>query len=295
MKNILITGANGQLGLELKEASKSYNHNYFFTDKDTLNITNYKGLKTFVLANEIEVIINCAGYTDVEGAEDNPSDAYQINAKALKKIAKLAKKREITLIHISTDYVHSGTKHRPYKESDDTNPQSVYGYSKLMGENYIKQENAKNSIIVRTSWLYSSMGKNFVKTIRKHGIAKEFLDVVNDQISTPTYAKDLAHVILKKLIFANNPYCETYNYSNEGVASWYDFAKAIIEFSKIQCDIRPTCSKNFPTKAKRPHYSVLSKGKIIKECDAKIPYWRDSLKECIAKMKSVETAEKEKK
>ncbi len=284
MRRVLITGANGQLGSELRELSFSYEDTFFFADKSTLDITDKDAVQSFVYENNIDAIVNCAAYTAVDRAESEPELADKINRLAVKNLAQIAKEKGATLVHISTDYVFDGKNYRPYIEDDDTNPNGVYGVSKLGGENEMCSVNPKNSVIIRTSWVYSSYGQNFVKTIVRLAKERDSLGVVYDQIGTPTYAADLARVILDILPRIKNESVEIYNYSNEGVLSWYDFAKEIVKMSKLGCAILPLESVEYPTPARRPHYSLLNKAKIKKDFDIEIPYWKDSLSKCLAKM-----------
>ena len=284
MHNILVTGSNGQLGSELKELSLNYNYNFFFTSKDTLDITNKEYIKEFINKNNINTIINCAAYTAVDKAEEDEVNADKINHLAVKNLATIAKERNIKFIHISTDYVFDGKNFRPYIEDDIPNPTGIYGKTKLDGENAIREINPKNSIIIRTSWVYSSFGANFVKTMLRLGKERESLGVIFDQVGTPTYARDLAKTILDILPRITNDRVEVYNYSNEGVLSWYDFAKEIMKMAKTECYINPIETKEYPTPASRPHYSLLNKTKIKKEFNLTIPYWKDSLDECLIKL-----------
>ena len=291
MPNILVTGANGQLGSELRElvahsALNTQQNHFYFTDKATLDITDKIALNNFCVVNRIEVIINCAAYTAVDKAENEPERANTINHLAVKYMAEVSKEHNIRLIHISTDYVFDGKNYKPYTEDDTTNPQNVYGKTKLLGENAIKFVNPKNAVIIRTSWVYSSFGNNFVKTMLRLGKERDELGVIFDQVGTPTYAKDLAIAILH--IIQNTEHktqnTETYHFSNEGVASWYDFAKAIFELSDITCKISPIESSEYPTPAKRPHYSLFNKKKLKKQYKIYIPYWKDALQEALQKM-----------
>jgi dTDP-4-dehydrorhamnose reductase len=284
MINVLITGSNGQLGSEIKELSSYYDYSFIFRSKDDLDITSKRNLQEVINKNNINVIINCAAYTNVDNAEKNKKNADKINRKAVKKLAKISKKKKIKLIHISTDYVVDGTAHKPYCEEFQTNPKSVYGQTKLDGELEMMKINPHNSIIIRTSWVYSSFGNNFVKTMLKLGKEKMELGVIFDQIGTPTYAADLAKIVLDILPQINNNQVTIYNYSNEGVLSWYDFAKEIMRMAKLDCTIKPIETFQYPTPAKRPHYSVLNKSKIKKEFNIEIPYWKDSLDRCLQKM-----------
>lgn len=284
MFNILVTGANGQLGMEIQELSKEYKYNFFFSCRDILDITNQDKIEEFVIKNSINVVINCAAYTAVDNAQNDEINANLTNHKGVLFLANICKKKSIQLIHISTDYVFSGQNFKPYHEEDKTEPLSVYGKSKLDGENAICEARLKNSIIIRTSWLYSSFGSNFVKTILRLSHEKESLNVVFDQIGSPTYAKDLARSILEILPNIKNDKIQIYHYSNEGVLSWYDFAKEIVKMAKLPCKINPITSKYFATIAPRPHFSVLDKSKIKDDFKITIPYWKDSLDECLNKM-----------
>ncbi len=287
MLNILVTGSNGQLGSEIKEISVEYQNNYFFTDKDELDITNKEAIKVFIETNHIDVIISCAAYTAVDKAEEDARNADKINHLAVKYMAEIAKEKNIKLIHISTDYVFDGKNFKPYTEEDITNPQSVYGKTKLDGEKAMQEINPNNSIIIRTSWVYSSFGANFVKTMLRLGKERDSIGVIFDQVGTPTYAKDLAETILTIIgtdVLTSAKEVEIYNFTNEGVISWYDFAKEIMSMSKIECIVNPIETKEYPTPAKRPHYSLLNKSKIKEEFDIMIPYWKDSLDECLQKI-----------
>ncbi|MCL5130324.1 MULTISPECIES: dTDP-4-dehydrorhamnose reductase [unclassified Algibacter] len=287
-KNILITGGNGQLGRELKELVRIQEDcfsdvTFHFTNRDSLDITDAKKLKEYIESKNIDSIINCAAYTKVDDAEKHHDLVYRINTEAVKNMAELSSQKGIRLIHISTDYVYEDNKHSPINEEDTTAPQSVYGKSKLAAEDEIKRINPANSVIIRTSRLYSHLGHNFVKTILKLGKSKKELNVVCDQLITPTYAKDLAKVILTILDQDIEPSksVTVYNYGNEGCCSIYDFAQAIFEIGNIKCKVNPISTEEYPTPAKRPNYSVLSKEKIKKDFNLKIPYWRESLKDCL--------------
>ncbi len=284
MNNILVTGSNGQLGSEIKELSSSYAYNFFFTDRDTLDISNEQDIKNFVASNNINTIINCAAYTAVDKAEEDEVNANKINHLAVKYIAQIAKDKNIKLIHISTDYVFDGKNYKPYSEDDTTNPNGIYGKTKLDGEKAMISINPLNSIIIRTSWVYSSFGANFVKTMLKLGKEKEQLGVIFDQVGTPTYARDLAKAILDILPSVKNENVSIYNYSNEGVLSWYDFAKEIMRMAKLECKVNPIETKEYPTPATRPHYSLLNKSKIKEEFGIIVPYYKDSLDECLRVM-----------
>jgi len=294
-KSILVTGFNGQLGSEINALISNdeclmFNAKWFFTERSALDITDKNAIDNFCTQNNIKIIINCAAYTAVDKAESDEEMAYAINHKAVETLAHIAKEKNISLIHISTDYVFDGSNFKPYTEDEPTNPQSIYGSSKLAGEEALQSINPKNSIIIRTSWVYSSFGNNFVKTMLRLGREREELGVIFDQVGTPTYARDLADALLRMLsdeCLVLNDNVEIYNFSNEGVTSWYDFAKAIFEFSNIDCKVTPIETKEYPTPAARPHYSLLNKTKIKDTYNIEIPYWRDSLRDCITQIMSV--------
>jgi dTDP-4-dehydrorhamnose reductase len=282
MFNVLVTGANGQLGSELNSLVLNYpKYTFYFTDVKELDITNHIAVKGYLKKYDINIIINCAAYTAVDKAESEVELANKINHLSLKNFAELSKEMNIKMIHISTDYVFDGTNFKPYVETDNPNPQSIYGKTKLDGERLMMEINPNNSIIIRTSWVYSSYGNNFVKTMLRLGKEKESLGVIYDQIGTPTYARDLAKVILDILPQINNKSVQLLHYSNEGACSWLDFAKAIFELQEISCKVNPILTSAYPTAAKRPYYSILDKTKIKNEFDLKIPYWRDSLIACL--------------
>lgn len=278
--NILITGCNGQLGNELQLLEKNYSeHTFFNTDVHELDITNAEAIDKFVSSNNIDIIINCAAYTAVDKAESNKELCLVLNADAPAYLAKAISKRNGWMIQVSTDYVFDGTKNTPYVETDSPCPNSVYGSTKLDGEKAVEQA-CKNTMIIRTAWLYSSFGNNFVKTMMRLGKEKDELNVIFDQIGTPTYARDLAIAIMTAVEKGIVP--GIYHFSNEGVISWYDFTKAIHRLSGItSCHVRPIHTEEYPTAATRPHYSVLDKTKIKKTYGIEIPYWEDSLAECI--------------
>ena len=279
MNNILVTGGKGQLGSELRDLAPNHsNYNFFFTDRSQLDITNHAAVDAFITKNEIDTLINCAAYTAVDKAELEPDLANAINHLAVKNMAEVAKAQQIKLVHISTDYVFDGTNYKPYVETDATNPQSVYGQTKLDGELAIQAVNPANSIIIRTSWVYSKFGNNFVKTMLRLAETRNELSVVADQIGSPTNAADLAKAILTILPQLENVFPEIYHYSNEGVCSWYDFAKAIFEDKGISIKINPIQSIEYSTPAKRPYYSLFKKTKIMEFEDLKNYHWRDSLK-----------------
>ncbi|MGJ0366427.1 dTDP-4-dehydrorhamnose reductase [Aliarcobacter cryaerophilus] len=282
--NILVTGSNGQVGSEIKELSSNYNYNFFFTTRDDIDITSKDSIKEFCQTNSINVIINCAAYTAVDKAQSDIENADLVNRKAVKKLSIVAKELDIKLIHISTDYVFDGKNFKPYVEEFQTNPQSIYGKIKLDGENEMRDINPLNSIIIRTSWVYSYYGNNFVKTMLRLGKEKEELGVIFDQVGTPTYAKHLALTILNIIPQIENHKVEIYNYSNEGVLSWYDFAKEIMKMAKLNCKINPIETYQYPTPAKRPHFSLLNKSKIKSKFNLEIPYWKDGLDDCLKRL-----------
>jgi len=287
MLNILVTGSNGQLGSEIKKLIKTSNpnnYNFHFTTSKELDITDHKKVKEFIVSENINIIINCAAYTAVDAAESEKKSADLTNHLAVKNLANIAKKRSIKLIHISTDYLFDGTNHKPYTEEDSVSPNSIYGQTKLDGERAMLEINPADSIIIRTSWVYSSYGNNFVKTMLKLGKIKDQLSVIYDQVGTPTYASDLAKTILDIIPKIDNKKVQIYNYSNEGVLSWYDFAKEIMKMAKLECKINPIETKDYPTPALRPHYSVLNKSKIKKEFNIEIPYWKDGLDDCLKRL-----------
>lgn len=284
--NILVTGANGQLGNEMRIVSRNSQDHYIFTDVAELDITNAMAVEKMVNDNDIKAIINCAAYTNVDKAEDDYDFAELLNATAVKHLAQAIKKNAGILIHVSTDYVFGGTKNNtPCSEDEPANPTGVYGITKLHGEQSIIETGCKH-LIIRTAWLYSEFGKNFVKTMLNLTATKPNLNVVFDQVGSPTYAYDLAQAIFN--IVENRKYegqDGIYHYSNEGVCSWYDFTKMIAEYAgHTACDIQPCHSDEFPSKVVRPSYSVLDKTKIKKTFDIHIPYWTDSLKRCLAEL-----------
>lgn len=269
---IMITGANGQLGTELKKLLPAA----VYTDVKDLDITDSEAVQSFVKQNNIGTIINCAAYTAVDKAEAEPERVAQINTVGPANLAKTGCK----IIHISTDYVFDGTGYKPYTEDAVANPVSVYGQTKLAGEKAVL-DNADVAVVIRTAWLYSAHGNNFVKTMRRLGTERETLNVVCDQIGTPTYAADLAQAIVQILPQVNADNKGIYHYTNEGVCSWYDFATEIMSLSGMACQVNPIPSTAYPTKATRPFYSVLSKEKIKNVFNVKIPHWKESLKTCL--------------
>lgn len=285
--NILVTGANGQLGNCMRLAAANSKDNYIFTDVAELDITDEEAVKKLVNDNDIKVIVNCAAYTNVDKAESDADFAEILNAGAVKNLAEAAKGNDATLIHISTDYVFGGSAgNTPRKEDEPANPTGMYGLTKLHGEQAIAESGAK-ALIFRTAWLYSEFGKNFVKTMMNLTSSKPQLNVVFDQVGTPTYARDLAdaiyHIIENRLYSGNEG---IYHFSNEGVCSWYDFTKAIAEIAgNNECDIQPCHSDEFPSPVTRPSYSVLDKMKYKLTFNRRIPYWTDSLRKCMQNLK----------
>ena len=278
---ILITGCNGQLGNEMQLLEKSHpQHTFYNTDVQELDITDREAICRFVEENEIDGIVNCAAYTAVDKAEDNSEPCDLLNHVAPGYLAEAIEKRGGWMIQVSTDYVFDGTKYRPYVESDPVCPNSVYGNTKLAGEEAV-QKGCSKSMIIRTAWLYSTFGNNFVKTMIRLGKEKPELGVIFDQIGTPTYARDLAVAIFAAIEQGVVP--GIYHFSNEGVISWYDFTKAIHRLASItDCKVRPLHTSEYPTPAHRPHYSVLDKTKIKQTYGIEIPYWEESLSECVA-------------
>ena len=285
MMNVLVTGSNGQLASCIKDHAKQYDGlNFIYTDYEELDICNLNDLEEFFKTNQkIDYCINCAAYTAVDKAESEVEKAFEINATGPKNLAQVCSEFDTILIQISTDFVFDGEKTEPYTETDVAKPISVYGASKLEGEEEIKKT-LETYFILRTSWLYSEYGTNFMKTMLKLAETRDEISVVSDQIGTPTYAGDLADVILK-IITSNTKSFGLYHYSNEGVASWYDFAKAIFEASNIEIKLNPIKTSAYPTPAKRPLFSVMEKTKIKETLNIEIPFWRESLKKAIASNK----------
>lgn len=283
--NILITGANGQLGNEMRRVSAQSNDHYIFTDVAELDITNPEAVCRMVLENKVDVIVNCAAYTAVDKAEDDEAMAELLNATAVANLAAAAKQNNATLIHVSTDYVFDGNGCRPYTEEQATSPASAYGRTKLHGEEAAAQSGC-NYLIFRTAWLYSKHGRNFVKTMRTLTADKPSLKVVFDQVGSPTHAGDLAELIYKIIEERMLDNKGIYHYSNEGVCSWYDFAREICEMSGNQCDIQPCHSDEFPSKVARPAYSVLDKTKVKTTFGVSVPHWKESLAKCIEGLKN---------
>lgn len=291
MTTLLVTGANGQVGSELQDLAPYFNHfTFIFTTREQLDIADTTAVLAFAKENPFDYCINCAAYTAVDKAESEQDMAKKINVQGAENLAKACTMLDATLIHLSTDYVyHNDEQNVPFKEEDKTSPQSVYGTTKLAGDNIVLAQH-QSSMIIRTSWVYSSHGNNFVKTMLRLGEKLDVLKVIYDQIGSPTYAKDLAKTILDLIQGVEQGSLEKqslsgiFHYSNEGVLSWYDFAKAIFDLNKIDCKVLPIESKDYPTAAQRPHFSLLNKAKIKETFDLEIPYWRDSLKDCLEKL-----------
>jgi dTDP-4-dehydrorhamnose reductase len=276
---ILVTGGKGQLGRTLRrilDPKKS-----LFTDIEELDVSNYDKVEKVVRENNITCIINTAGYTSVDGAETNIDQAYATNALGARNVAMAASKHKASVIQLSTDYVFDGNNFKPYTENDNPHPLSVYGQTKLEGELFVLK-NAENCVVLRSSWLYSEYGANFVKSIIGLARKQKEIKVIYDQIGSPTYAGDLGAIIEGLIPVVKNGVKKIYHYSNEGVCAWYGFAREIVTLKNIDCEVLPIESQDYPSSAKRPHYSVLSKAKIKKDFGIKINYWRDSLKNAIA-------------
>jgi dTDP-4-dehydrorhamnose reductase len=281
MQSILITGSNGQLGNEFKVLAGQFPlYNFIFTDVAELDITRIEDVNAFILANPVNYIINCAAYTNVDKAETDRELAWQINVMGPHNLAEAASLTNALLVHVSTDYVFDGKGNVPYTEKDKVNPQGYYGVTKLEGEKAVLNSGAR-AMIIRTSWLYSSFGHNFVKTMRKYGAERGELKVVADQYGTPTYAADLAGAIMQIITQHKAKATEIYHYSNLGNTTWYGFATEIIRLSGIDCKVHPISTEEYPLPAPRPGYSVLNKNKIQNEFDLYIPEWQKSLEKCI--------------
>lgn len=282
-KSILITGANGQLGNEMRIVSQEQSTLVFhFTDVAELDICDIDAVERWVTEHNIHCIVNCAAYTNVNKAEEDVALCDKLNHLAPANLAAVAARHGIGLIHVSTDYVFNGKHHTPYREDDTPCPNSVYGSTKLAGEEAIMRL-CPTAVIIRTAWLYSTFGNNFVKTMLRLGSERSEMGVVFDQIGTPTYARDLARAILH--ILHEGIVSGIYHYSNEGVCSWYDFAKAIFDLGGIStCTLKPLHTEEYPTPAARPHFSVLDKSKIKRVYGVKVPYWVDSLRDCMAQL-----------
>ena len=284
MDKILVTGANGQLGNELRALAAQYpDFGFLFTDLEELDICNPTAVNKYLSASRPAFLVNCAAYTAVDKAESDRETAFRLNAEALKNLNESCLQFNTRIIHISTDYVFDGKSYVPYNENDATRPNSVYGESKLAGE---RKLSSFNSIVIRTSWLYSIHGQNFVKTMLRLGKERERLRVVYDQVGTPTLAADLAGAIMQIILHSNAQVFQPgiYHYSNEGVTSWYDFAREVFKLAHLGCIAEPIETKDYPLPAPRPHYSVLNKQKIRSTFGLAIPHWQDSLEKCIEQM-----------
>jgi len=284
---ILVTGGNGQLGSELQALAGSYPaYSFVFTDLEDLDITDESAVAEFININKIEAILNCAAYTAVDKAEEEKNLADKVNCRAVKILALLAREKKLRLIHISTDYIFDGKGHIPYTAKGKANPVNHYGKSKWEGEQTIMTLNPLNSLIIRTSWVYSSYGNNFVKTMMRLGSERSELNVIDDQVGSPTYAKDLAEFLLEHALTYTSDKTGIYHFTNEGVCSWYDFAKEIIQMAALECQINPIPTSSYPTPAKRPYYSLLDKADLKRDFGVTIPYWKDSLRTCIHSLKN---------
>jgi len=280
MNTILITGSHGQLGNEMQQAAKRFPaFQYIYTDVEELDICDKNALNAFVKDNNVNIIVNCAAFTAVDKAEDDVELCYKINRDAVRNIGEVAQDNNVKVVHVSTDYVFDGTNYLPYTEDMPVCPATVYGKSKLEGEQALL-ESCDQAVILRTSWLYSSFGNNFVKTMIKLGTERDSLNVIYDQIGTPTYAADLAGTILT-LLSHETFVPGIYHFSDEGVCSWYDFTKSIHRIASITCDVRPIETKDYPARTPRPNYSVLNKAKIKSTYSINIPHWEESLEKCI--------------
>ena len=285
MANILVTGANGQLGMELRKIGFTALDEVFYTDAEELDVTDRSAVEHFVKEHEIDTIINCAAYTAVDRAEEEPELAVRINTEAVSHLADVAEKYDCLLIHISTDYVFDGTGEEPYTEKSKTSPESVYGKTKLAGERAVRKSGCCY-IIIRTAWLYSVHGHNFVKTILRLADERPEISVVSDQIGTPTYAGDLAKAIVSIMDNDNRAdYEGIYHFSNEGVCSWFDFAEEIVRLGKKSCKVVPVTTAEYPSPTKRPAYSVLDKTKIKRTFDLEIPDWKEALGSMMKEMR----------
>ena len=277
---ILVTGANGQLGMSLQRLSKDYPHSFIFADRNKLNICQKEDVESFIAEQKPDIVINAAAYTGVDKAEDEQDFAFLVNAVAVKYLAEACQKNNVRLIHISTDYVFNGKHSTPYSTQDITDPKGVYGKTKLEGEKLALQYCERTNII-RTSWLYSEYRNNFVKTMIRLGKERPSLNVVFDQTGTPCYCGDLAKAIM--VLAENESNEKLFHFSNEGVCSWYDFAKKIMKICHLDCKVLPILSKDYPTKASRPEYSVLDKSLIKKTLNIEIPHWEEALEEMLVR------------
>lgn len=289
MIKVLVTGSNGQLGQSLQVLQNQFSDlSFVFLDRSQLDLSQLNSIQTVLSGYEFDVLLNCAAYTAVDQAESEKDLANRINHQALKELAMATKRQGAKIIHVSTDYVFNGRAYRPYQETDKTDPQNIYGFTKLKGEQVLLKQMPENAIVVRTSWVYSEFGNNFVKTMLRLGKEREHLNVIFDQIGSPTYARDLANAILQiathPILQKTKVESQIFHYSNEGVCSWFDFAKAIFEFSKYACQVWPIETKDYPTPAARPYYSLMNKAKIKQSYGLEIPYWRDALKTCLKEL-----------
>jgi dTDP-4-dehydrorhamnose reductase len=287
MSHLLITGANGQLGNELRKLSPRYSHHrFFFTDVAELDITNPQAIEAFFADNRIDTVINCAAYTAVDKAESDEQTALLINSTAVQYLAQSCSTHQATLIHVSTDYVYDGQACTPYSENHPTAPLSAYGRTKLAGEKAALS--TEKAVVLRTAWLYSAFGNNFVKTMLRLGKERESLNVVFDQTGTPTYAADLALCIMQVVEKDKEGQLQRgiFHFSNEGVCSWYDFAHAIMQIAGLPCAVHPIESKDYPTPAARPSYSVLNKAAVKAAYGVIVPHWRESLGKCLEEIAS---------
>ena len=288
---VLVTGKNGQLGQSIKKIvdekkiTNLSNYNFTFIGREELNLEYIDSIRSYFDVNEFNIIINCAAYTKVDKAEANQKQANLINHTAVRELATIAKTKNIKLIHISTDFVFNGLNKKPYTENDATSPLNIYGETKLAGEKAVMSISKSNSLIIRTGWVYSEFGNNFLKTILNLAKKNDILDIVSDQFGTPTYAYDLAffilYIITTDKFLENNKSSEILHYSNEGKSSWYDFAKEIIGISGINCQLNPIGARDYPLAAKRPKYSILSSKKVSEEYGVRIKHWKEALKICL--------------
>ena len=291
MSKILVTGKNGQLGKSIQKLIKNteQTNKFIFVGREELDLSNESMITRYFKDNSFDIIINCAAYTQVDKAEEEQKLANQVNNLAVSQLAQIAKNQQAKLIHISTDYVFDGQNNKPYKETDKTNPINVYGKTKLAGEKAIQEILPTNATIIRVSWMYSEYGNNFVKTMLRIGKERDEINVINDQIGSPTYATDLAEVILQAIKYKNlkkeNQITQIYHYSNEGKISWYEFAKEIFKIAKVDCKVNPIVSEDYPALAKRPKISLMNKSKISHRFDIRIIELRKSLEACIKILK----------
>lgn len=288
MKTIFVAGAKGQVGCELQALADQYPaFEFLFTDLPELSITDEAALQSYLVDKKIDYVINCAAYTAVDKAESDTETAHKVNVEGVQNLAKTCALRNIPLIHFSTDYVYHNSQNTPFKEGDPTSPKGIYAKTKLEGDETALQIHV-NTMIIRTSWVYSTFGHNFVKTMLRLGRERDNLSVIFDQIGSPTYAKDLAKMVLDLFQKIEEDTLEAsqlsgvFHYSNEGVLSWFDFAKAIFDLAEIDCKVAPIETKDYPTPAARPPFSLLNKAKIKQTFGIEIPYWRDSLKACLS-------------